>query len=153
MIHAFGLDRRAQMTTLKSIEAEIAKLTKQAQALQNKAVQRVVALMNRLGVSVDDLPRGRRMKRGAASKQPAGVAKYRDPGTGKTWTGRGRAPDWIKNAEDRDVFLVARSDGTAPAKAAKRASKAPAKAARRPANRTANPRKGTARKVPGKAAS
>lgn len=27
-----------------------------------------------------------------------GVAKYRDPATGKTWTGHGRTPMWVKNS-------------------------------------------------------
>ena len=31
--------------------------------------------------------------------------KYRNPVTGDTWTGRGKAPKWIKNAE-RQQFLI-----------------------------------------------
>jgi DNA-binding protein H-NS len=36
------------------------------------------------------------------AKPLAPPAKYRDPTTGKTWTGKGRAPDWLqgKNRED-----------------------------------------------------
>ena len=26
-----------------------------------------------------------------------GTAKYRDPASGKTWTGKGRQPDWVKD--------------------------------------------------------
>jgi DNA-binding protein H-NS len=33
-------------------------------------------------------------------------AKYRNPETGETWTGRGRAPAWIKDARNRDKFLI-----------------------------------------------
>jgi DNA-binding protein H-NS len=36
-------------------------------------------------------------------KQPA---KYRDPKTGTTWSGMGRAPGWITNARNRDRFLI-----------------------------------------------
>lgn len=32
-------------------------------------------------------------------------AKYRDPATGATWSGRGRAPHWIAE-KNRDEFLV-----------------------------------------------
>ncbi|MGN4224231.1 H-NS family nucleoid-associated regulatory protein, partial [Burkholderia gladioli] len=32
--------------------------------------------------------------------------KYLDPKTGATWSGRGRPPEWIKNAKDRDRFLI-----------------------------------------------
>ena len=33
-------------------------------------------------------------------------AKYRDPKTGATWSGRGRAPGWLSNAKDRAKFLI-----------------------------------------------
>jgi len=33
-------------------------------------------------------------------------ALYRDPKSGATWSGRGRAPAWIANAKNRDRFLV-----------------------------------------------
>ena len=32
--------------------------------------------------------------------------KYRDPATGQTWTGRGKAPKWIQDQE-RTKFLIA----------------------------------------------
>lgn len=31
--------------------------------------------------------------------------KYRDPATGQTWTGRGKAPKWIQN-QDRSLFAI-----------------------------------------------
>ena len=33
-------------------------------------------------------------------------AKYRDPQSGATWTGRGRAPHWLAD-QDREKFLIA----------------------------------------------
>lgn len=33
-------------------------------------------------------------------------ALYRDPKTGATWSGRGRAPAWIAGAKDRTGFLI-----------------------------------------------
>ena len=36
-----------------------------------------------------------------ATKQAAGVgAKYRDPATGETWSGRGRMSSWLKRKQD-----------------------------------------------------
>lgn len=32
--------------------------------------------------------------------------KYRDPKTGATWSGRGKAPQWIASARNRDRFLI-----------------------------------------------
>ncbi|CCD40665.1 unnamed protein product [Candidatus Paraburkholderia kirkii UZHbot1] len=41
--------------------------------------------------------------------QPRGPqpALYRDPESGATWSGRGRAPAWLASAEDRTPFLIA----------------------------------------------
>ncbi|MDR7009914.1 H-NS family nucleoid-associated regulatory protein [Paraburkholderia strydomiana] len=66
-------------------------------------------------------------------------ALYRDPKSGATWSGRGRAPAWIANAKDRTKFLI---DGAtvgdkkpvvkkAPAAKKAAAKKAPAKKASR----------------------
>src|SRR3954471_4903211 len=70
-----------------------------------------------LGVSLEDLvsrsteparsSRGRRGgQKGKTSDTPA--AKYRNAETGETWSGRGRMPRWLKEAEeagrDRDEF-------------------------------------------------
>ncbi len=33
------------------------------------------------------------------------AAKYREPNTGATWTGRGKAPKWI-DGQNRDQFLI-----------------------------------------------
>lgn len=42
-----------------------------------------------------------------ATKAGSTVApKYRDPETGAEWSGRGRAPLWIRDVEDRDQFLI-----------------------------------------------
>lgn len=35
----------------------------------------------------------------------AGVPKYRDPETGKTWSGLGTVPGWIRD-KDRSQFLI-----------------------------------------------
>jgi DNA-binding protein H-NS len=47
-----------------------------------------------------------------ASKGSAAAVKYRDPKSGATWTGHGRAPSWIATAKNRDKFLVDGSTAT-----------------------------------------
>lgn len=44
-----------------------------------------------------------------ASKSKFGKAKakYRDPATGKTWTGRGRNPTWFDSAREKDFLIGA----------------------------------------------
>jgi DNA-binding protein H-NS len=99
------------MPSLQSINAKIEKLRKQAEAVAQRdranAIQKVLRLMHQLDLTVADLPaaRGRR-GRGAGAGGTKGAAKYRDPESGKTWTGHGRAPEWIKNAGNRDDFLI-----------------------------------------------
>lgn len=36
--------------------------------------------------------------------------KYRDPGSGATWSGRGRAPAWLVGTKDRSKFLIAAAE-------------------------------------------
>jgi len=51
-------------------------------------------------------------------------AKYLDPKTGATWSGRGPAPAWLAAAKDRTRFLIGRADaGSADAGSAKVAGK------------------------------
>lgn len=38
-------------------------------------------------------------------KRPV-AAKYRNPVTGQTWTGRGKPPKWIAGVANRDEFLL-----------------------------------------------
>lgn len=123
-------------TSLARISAQIEKLERQAEALRGGAVQKVRKLMAELGVTLDDLngsgSSASNRRGGAAGKPSVGKAKYRDPATGKTWTGHGRAPEWIKNASDRSVFLInstaeaSEKAGPLPAKR-RRSRKTPAK--------------------------
>jgi DNA-binding protein H-NS len=120
------------MATLESIHAKIAKLQAQAEFVASMkstaALENIRDLMHKYGVSVADIEtfvgkrRGRKPGRAATAKPAASVAKYFDPKTGATWTGHGRAPQWIANAKDRSKFLVAgeaSSSGVAVKKAAK----------------------------------
>lgn len=118
------------MATLDSIQAKIAKLQAQAEAIvvskSTVVLNKIRDLMDKHGISVADVDahvgkRGGRKAAGAAST--AAAAKYRDRKSGATWTGHGRAPQWIANAKDRSKFLVEGADqAAAPQKAeAKRA--------------------------------
>lgn len=108
--------------SLASIEAQIAKLQAAAEKIRTTEVAGVI---NRIRVAIDhygltaaDLGLGSsgagREAKGAATKSGTqagtgvGVAKYRDPSSGKTWTGRGKPPAWIAGAADRNVFLIDR---------------------------------------------
>ena len=71
------------------------------------AISQVRALAAEYGLTAQDIfPSGRAAKV-AGTKATVKVApKYRDPATGQTWTGRGKAPKWIEG-KDRAAFAIA----------------------------------------------
>ncbi|GJH13681.1 H-NS histone family protein [Caballeronia novacaledonica] len=113
------------MATLQSIQAKIAKLQAEAEAITKKKSASVIAeihsLMAEHGITIDDLgsafggkKRGTKMADRSASDKTASNAKYRDPKSGATWSGHGRAPGWIAGAKNRDKFLIDGSAAAAP---------------------------------------
>lgn len=119
------------MTTLENIKAKIAKLQAQAEAIAKKQSSKVIAeihdLMASHGVTIAEIEAhagGKPGRKPAGDRATTGTVavKYRDPKSGATWSGRGRAPAWIANVKDRNRFLV---DGTEeqPAATAKKVGK------------------------------
>ncbi len=102
-----------QESSYKELLAQRASLEQRiAQARQQEvdaAVTAIRELIAEFDLTVDEVFQGER-KRGriGASTQRATktvAPKYRDPATGQTWTGRGKAPLWIRD-KDRDEFLI-----------------------------------------------
>jgi DNA-binding protein H-NS len=104
------------MTTLEKVQAQITKLQAQADALIKSRSSTVIAkirdLMEKHGLTIADIgahiggkKRGRKPGATAIAK-PTAAARYRDPKTGATWSGHGRAPAWIASARDRTRFLI-----------------------------------------------
>ena len=85
----------------EALEAQIAEARKVELA---SAIQSARQLVTDFGLTVEDIFSGRRKE----SKAKGGTVapKYRDPDTGATWTGRGKAPKWIAD-QDRSKFLIA----------------------------------------------
>lgn len=129
-LHFIRAENVAKLT-YEAVQKQIAKLQAQAKTLEAardtrkaKAVERVRALMKKLGVETSDLgapvaakrstkarpgrpAAGGRKRKKTASSVPA---KYRDPETEATWSGRGRTPIWlakkIEEGKTRDDFLI-----------------------------------------------
>lgn len=79
------------------------------QARQNEisgAVTKVRELVAEFGLTVQDVFPGRGGKAAGRASGGKVAAKYRDPATGQTWTGRGKAPKWI-DGKDRAAYLIA----------------------------------------------
>lgn len=55
-----------------------------------------------MGLSASDLFSRKAGVKGAGGKV---APKYRNPATGETWTGRGKAPKWIEG-KDRSGYLI-----------------------------------------------
>jgi len=68
----------------------------------DRALREIVAKMREYKISLQELIG---TKAHARLVPPVPNAKYRDPVTGATWSGRGRAPQWIAD-KNRDDFLI-----------------------------------------------
>ena len=145
------------MRSYKQIRADIAKLEREAEAARRKESSAVAARVRKLveahGLTAEDIglgaarPASRAATVGAAwpfptqskpraakkaagrTRSGAGVAKYREPQSGKTWTGFGRAPAWLAGVKDREAFRIgageARSGGAKTVSKAAASRKAP----------------------------
>lgn len=96
------------MTTIAQLIAQKEALEAQIEAARKAenadAIAKVKALVAEHGLTAQDIFGGAR--RGAQVGARAAVApKYRDPATGATWTGRGKAPKWI-DGKDRAQFAI-----------------------------------------------
>ncbi len=96
------------MTTYKELlqqrEALESRIAEARQREISQAVSQVRALVAEFGLTAQDVfPTGKARSASSGNKV---AAKYRDPATGSTWTGRGKAPKWI-DGKDRTKFLIA----------------------------------------------
>ncbi|AOY94623.1 DNA-binding protein [Cupriavidus sp. USMAA2-4] len=98
------------MATYKQLLAEKKALEeKLAEVRANEiagVIEQIRALMAEYDLSVDDLaPRKRGRPAGSKTRHSEPLPpKYRDPKTGATWSGRGRAPAWL--GKNRARFLI-----------------------------------------------
>lgn len=96
------------MTSYSELQAQIAELQKQAEAARTLEVAaakaKIADIMKEYGLTLADLGSAGKAKPQKA-REPVAI-KYRDPESGATWTGRGRAPLWL-NGKNKDDFLIA----------------------------------------------
>lgn len=86
----------------EALEVQIASARK---AEVSSAVQTARQLVADFSLTVEDVFGGRR-KEDHRAKRATVAPKYRNPATGETWTGRGKAPKWIAE-QDRAKFSIA----------------------------------------------
>jgi len=88
------------MTTVAQLLAQKAALEAQIEAARKaeyaEAIAHVKALVATHGLTAQDIFGGaKRGRKASGSVAP----KYKDPISGATWTGRGKAPKWIEGKE------------------------------------------------------
>ncbi|AAP85932.1 H-NS-like protein (plasmid) [Cupriavidus necator H16] len=100
------------MATYKELMAQKAALEAHLEEARANEVASVIEqiqnLMAEYGLTVEDVTKRRRGRPAGsgAGKAKAGLPpKYQDPKTGKTWSGRGRAPSWL--GKNPNKFLIA----------------------------------------------
>lgn len=94
--------------TLSDLLAQKAALEKQIASFQREqrgeAIAKIKALMAEYGLSMADISSASAARPAAVAKPKAKVAgskvaaKYRNPATGDTWSGRGLKPKWMTAA-------------------------------------------------------
>jgi DNA-binding protein H-NS len=96
------------MASYKQLTAQLNKLHQEVAAAREKEVAQAIADIKQkiaeYDVTAEELgfTSPRKPARKAASTS---VARYRNPKTGETWSGRGRSPGWIAG-KNRERFLI-----------------------------------------------
>lgn len=93
------------MTTYKELLQQRESLEQRIREMRQRELQGAIdqarAVVAEFGLTTDDVF-GKKRTSLAGTKVGA---KYRDPASGATWTGRGKPPRWIAGQE-RDQFLI-----------------------------------------------
>jgi DNA-binding protein H-NS len=85
------------MAQREALDAEIAALRKAARSKVLAEVKKAVAEY--------ELTESELFGTGRARKTSGAAPMFRDPESGKTWTGRGRVPAWLEG-KDRDAYRI-----------------------------------------------
>ena len=96
------------MATYKELKAQLAEVENQVATARQQEFDAILSDIRtkvaEFGFTPRDIFETRRRR--PRLSHGASPAKYRDPATGATWSGRGRAPNWIKDARSRERFLI-----------------------------------------------
>ncbi|HEX7936283.1 MAG TPA: H-NS histone family protein [Paraburkholderia sp.] len=97
------------MSQYADLKAQIAKLQAQAEEARRTEIDNVIAdirqKIGEYGLTAQDLGFAVAAKRGRPPKKAPLPAKYQDPKSGNTWSGRGKPPKWIVG-KNRERFLI-----------------------------------------------
>jgi DNA-binding protein H-NS len=94
----------------EEIQSKIEELKAQAEMVKREEKQQAIdmarAMIQSFGITAKDLGLDKAPKSKTGPKPGNKVAaKYRDPASGATWSGRGKTPRWI-NGADRSQYAI-----------------------------------------------
>ncbi|MGR3541276.1 MAG: H-NS histone family protein [Hasllibacter sp.] len=96
-----NMDKDELRAELKERKKKVDEVEKALREYDDRAKNEARAALEKqaadMGFSLDELMGGGKKRRGSASSGAKGEPKYRDPQSGKTWTGKGRQPAWFKD--------------------------------------------------------
>jgi DNA-binding protein H-NS len=94
------------MASYKQLTAQLEKLHKEVAAAREKEIEQAIAEIKEkiaeYDITAEELGFSSRV---AAKRKKPVPARYMDPKTGQTWSGRGRAPGWLAG-KNRERFLI-----------------------------------------------
>jgi DNA-binding protein H-NS len=97
------------MSSYKDLLRQREQLEQQIQEARQReiaqAISQVRALVAEFGLTSEDVFPAGRSRAPSAAKGRKVAPKYRNPATGETWTGRGKAPKWI-DGKERSAFAI-----------------------------------------------
>ncbi|KVM99733.1 H-NS family nucleoid-associated regulatory protein [Burkholderia diffusa] len=96
------------MATYLELKAQAEALAQHAEEARIAELESIITTIREqiaeYGITTEQLF-GRRRAPALGARVPV-APRYRDPKTGATWSGRGRAPHWIAKVKNRDRFLI-----------------------------------------------
>ena len=100
------------MATLKVLLSQIESLQSQVSEVRQtevaEAIAKVRSIIDEYQLTANDIfPSSRGAKSSAKKAGGKVAAKYRDPLSGKTWSGRGLAPKWLAGKNKEDYLIQA----------------------------------------------
>lgn len=95
------------MPSYKQLTAQLEKLHQEVAVAREKEVAQAIAEIKEkiaeYEITAEEL--GFTERSTSAARKKALPARYRNPKTGETWSGRGRAPGWLAG-KNRERFLI-----------------------------------------------
>lgn len=92
-----------ELITQKEALDKLIQETRQAEL--SEAISKVKSLIADFGLTQEDVFGTSRGAKKAKTEKTKVAAKYRDPVSGKEWSGRGLAPKWLQG-KDKSQFLI-----------------------------------------------